>query len=287
LRDAEKKVPHSGTYGCKRETDSMTTATTPSTLPLPPELLTPLARLRDDLITAAGDDLVTLAVYGSAARGRWRAGQSDVNVLVVLRRVDAAALDAIAAPLRDAFRVVAADPLVVAADELPQSAAAFPSKFIEIQRYHVIVHGPDVLAALSFPRDATLRRIEQEFLNLELRLRRRYLAVREDRGLLTKMLRDAAVPLSVSLLALLETAGRGGAGEMPEKSRAAIFQRAAEVFNLDGQTLRRLNALRHAADDEEPPADAPALFAGLLGVLRRATALPAEVAKSAGAGGAA
>jgi predicted nucleotidyltransferase len=246
------------------------TTTAATSIPnLPPELQSPLPRLRDDLVTAVGDDLVALAVYGSAARGRWRVGKSDVNVLVVLKRVDAAALDAIAAPLREAFRAVAADPLVIAADELPQSAAAFPSKFMEIQRYHVMLHGSaDVLAGLNFPRDAVLRRIEQEFLNLELRLRRRYLEVREDRDLLTKMLRDAAVPLSVSLLALLETRGR--ADGMPDKTRAAIFQRAAEVFGLDAQALRRLNALRH---EETPATEAKALFAVTLGVLRRCATL--------------
>ena len=52
----------------------------------PAELQAPLNRLRDDLLSAAGDALIAMAVYGSAARGRWRAGKSDVNLLVLLRR---------------------------------------------------------------------------------------------------------------------------------------------------------------------------------------------------------
>jgi predicted nucleotidyltransferase len=236
---------------------------------LPTELQAPLSRLRDALVAAGDENLTALAVYGSVARGRWRAGKSDVNLLIVLRRASATDLDAIAPPLREAFRDIGVDPLILAADELPRAAAVFPSKFVEIQRYHILLHGTDVLAGLKFPRDAVLLRIEQEMQNLEMRLRRRYVAIRDDRQLLAAMLRDAAVPLSISLLALLEISGKD---DLPDKSRSAIFRRAAEAFNLDGGVLEQLNALRHDAVPDNPAA----LFDDLLPVLRRVAGLPAK-----------
>ena len=48
--------------------------------------------------------LAGLLVYGGLARGRYRPGKSDVNVVVVLREAGAAALAAIAPALRTAGR---------------------------------------------------------------------------------------------------------------------------------------------------------------------------------------
>jgi hypothetical protein len=60
-------------------------------------------RVVDDLLSAArtafGADLRSVIVYGSAAEGRLRAS-SDVNLLFVLRRFDAAAANAFREPFR-------------------------------------------------------------------------------------------------------------------------------------------------------------------------------------------
>ena len=60
------------------------------------------------------------------------------------------------------------------------------------------------------------------------------------------ILLDAARPLALALAALLRLAGRA----VPEADRSAtIFREAAEAFDLDGESLAALAALRR---DETP-----------------------------------
>ena len=49
-------------------------------------------RFAERLEGALGDDLVAAVLYGSAARGTYVKGRSDMNVLVVLRDASAEAL---------------------------------------------------------------------------------------------------------------------------------------------------------------------------------------------------
>src|SRR5260370_25984489 len=73
-------------------------------LGLPAEVSAALGRLREDLGRAAGGNLKGLLLYGGVARGRYRPGRSDINLVVLLADMSAAALQAIAPALRAAWR---------------------------------------------------------------------------------------------------------------------------------------------------------------------------------------
>src|SRR6185436_8015142 len=91
---------------------------------------TVLTELRDKLLTAAGDNLVSLVAYGSVARGRFDRESSDINVVVVLRNAGGAAILAVAPVLHDAYRASRVEPLVVARDEVARLAVTFPTKIL-------------------------------------------------------------------------------------------------------------------------------------------------------------
>jgi hypothetical protein len=57
----------------------------------PAAVVAALDRLKDELTLAAGQNLAGLILYGGLARGRYRPGKSDVNVIVLLH--DASACD--------------------------------------------------------------------------------------------------------------------------------------------------------------------------------------------------
>jgi hypothetical protein len=61
-------------------------------LAAPDEVRTALRRLCSDLSQAARDNLVAVILYGGLARGRYRPGSSDVNIVLVLRDTSEAAL---------------------------------------------------------------------------------------------------------------------------------------------------------------------------------------------------
>ena len=52
--------------------------------------------LKEELTRTLGDALVALAVYGSAARGAYREGESDVDIAIVLSKSTRERLEGIA-----------------------------------------------------------------------------------------------------------------------------------------------------------------------------------------------
>jgi hypothetical protein len=237
----------------------------------PPAVAAAVQRLRDDLARAAGKNLAGLVLYGGLARGRYRPGQSDINVVVLLHDASAGALAAITPALRAAWRAARVEPLLLTPAEVPASAAAFPTKFVDIAAHHIVLAGEDAFAGLEVPRDRLRLRIEQALRNLVLRLRRRYVAVGDDPAAQAAALADVARPLALELGALLRLAGK----EVPAEDRtAAVYEAAARAFELDRESLARLAELRSGAKAAE---DMSALYQHVLGAIARAADLAAHL----------
>jgi hypothetical protein len=229
----------------------------------PPAVAAALDRLKDELGRAAGTNLSGLILYGGLARGRYRPGKSDVNVVVLLRDASAAALAAIAPALRAARRAANVVPLILMSAEVGPAALVFPTKFLDIKDHHVVLSGEDPFATLMVPREQVSWRIVQEVRNLTLRLRHRFTAAMEDRDAQRMSLAAIARPLAIELAALLRLAGKPVPGD--DRS-AVIFQAAATAFDTDGEALAQLAGLRHG---EAPRAELPALIGRVLATLGR------------------
>jgi predicted nucleotidyltransferase len=236
-------------------------------LKAPPAVIAALEQLREELIEAAGDNLAGLSLYGGLARGRFRPGRSDINVAVVLRDTSAAALDRIAPALRKAWQKHRVEPFVLRAEELPQLADVFPTKLLDIQARHIVLAGEDLFHGLTVSREHIRLRVEQELRNLELRLRRRYLATADDLASQAAILAGAVRPLALQLGWLLQLAGK----PVPQEDRTeAIYRAAADHFQLDATTLTEVLALRFSdAAQSVRPADS-GLFGRFLHVVHEA-----------------
>jgi hypothetical protein len=232
-----------------------------------------LERLKVELTTTAGENLAGLILYGGLARGRFRPGKSDVNVVVLLRDASAGKLAVIAPALQSARRAAGVDPLLLTPAEVPGVAQAFPTKFLDIKHHHIVLAGTDPFAGLEVSREHARLRVEQELRNLILRLRRRYVTVGNDQRMLTQALMRIARPLALGLQGLLQVAGK----EAPDRS-AAIFEASAAAFGLEQEPLARLAELRQ---DSQAIGDVIALYQGVLAALARA-AEAAEQMKGAG-----
>jgi hypothetical protein len=237
----------------------------------PPAVTAMLRLFRDDLIRTAGTNLAGLLLYGGLARGRFRPGQSDVNVVVLLHDMSAPSLAAIAPVLRAAWRGAGVVPLLLTPAEVRQTADAFAPKFLDIQEHHLLLVGEDPFVDLEVRREPLRLRIEQELRNLLLRLRRRFVAIGDNPAELSAVLCNAARPLAIELASLLRLAGKPVHGE---DRTAAIFAVAAAAFDLDGGTLARLADLRA---EGKPLDDAPALYGKVLACVARAADWAAQM----------
>ena len=233
-------------------------------LNLAPEVRDALERLREDISVAAGENLAGLILYGGLARGRYRGGKSDVNVVVLLRNTAVESLTAIAPALRAAWRAVRVEPFILKLSEVQSMTDVFPTKLLDIQAHHIVLMGEDPFVGLEVKREHLRLRIEQELRNIALRMRRRYVSIFDDTASLAAALENVAVSLKVELGALLRLAGKE---EPAENTSAAVLDRAATAFDLDRDALLRVAAMRR---DDSLASDLPELYDRVLASINRA-----------------
>ena len=210
---------------------------------LPAEVKQSISAFVDSAKAAFGADLVSVVMYGSAAEGRMRA-TSDVNMLLILKRFDQAHADALREPLRLAHAAVQLNAMFLLETEVAMAMEAFAVKFADIVARHRILFGNDPFANVDLPRDALVRRLKQVLLNLQLRLRERYvlLSLREEKLFL--VIADAAGPLRSSAASLLHLEGQ------PALAPKEALERVVREMN-DSNLLTALHGVSAAREERQ------------------------------------
>jgi hypothetical protein len=231
-----------------------------------------VARLAGEL----GAHLHGVVAYGSAVGGEWRAGTSDVNLLVVLERVRAADLATVGRWAR-AVRALPLSPVVVARYELPALAASQPAALWDLRDRHIVLHGADPLAELALDAVALRAQLRFELRDKLARLRAGYLAQGASVGLALAAF-ASLLHLCRALLRLVDVT--------VEPRAVAVMAEAARRLSLDLRLLQTLHGWRNGAERPDP-ARLPATIEGLMLVYEQAAlwleALPtAKPAKATG-----
>src|SRR5947207_7432756 len=104
-----------------------------------------LSEFVEKMRTAAGENLISLVLYGSAAEGEFHPEYSDLNLLCVVRDTSFAALAKIADVVDWWRRKKHRPPLVLTAQELRDSADVFSIEFIDMKQRYRVLYGDDVL----------------------------------------------------------------------------------------------------------------------------------------------
>src|SRR5690349_2187848 len=98
---------------------SIATGSAVARLPAPAQAR--LVELKEGLERTLGEELSCLLVYGSAARGGYRDGQSDVDLMVVLEEASRQSLDAIPNALQIARYAARIEAMILTAAEIPRA----------------------------------------------------------------------------------------------------------------------------------------------------------------------
>jgi len=174
---------------------------------LPETVQDELRRFVETAQATWGEGLRAVVLYGSAAEGRLRA-TSDVNLLLVLRSFSREHADAIRDAYRTARATIRLGVMFIEEGELPVAMTAFAVKFDDILSRHRLLAGSDPFADLEVPREASIERLRQVLLNLQLRLRERYALVSLREEQLASVAAEYSGPLRSSAAALLRLEGQ-------------------------------------------------------------------------------
>jgi predicted nucleotidyltransferase len=205
-------------------------------------------RLRDlekALLQALGNDLVSLVVYGSTARGGYREGRSDVDLVIVVRDASRGSLQAIANVLQVARYSARIESMVLVEGEIAASTDVFPLLYDDIRRHHVVLHGADPFVDLTISDRHRRIRVEQELREARTRLRRAVIdgmGVKEAlAGAVTRKAKQIRSPL-YALFVL--------AGVACEDRTHLLLEKAGERWKID------TSKILHAAEAPEAAHDA-------------------------------
>ena len=125
---------------------------------------------------SAAENLASMILYGSAARGDYKEGHSDLNVLCVLRSVAARELARVTPVVhwwcKDQNEPA---PLFFTADELRSSADVFSIELLDMQDSRRVLYGPDAVAGIEVPMNLHRVQVEHDLRTLLLKLRQHFL----------------------------------------------------------------------------------------------------------------
>jgi hypothetical protein len=231
-----------------------------------------VSRLRQ----AAGDNLQSAILYGSAAGGEFHPEFSNVNLLCILRETSFTALGALAPAVAWWSRHKHPAPLVLTREELERSADVFAIELLDMQQRHRVLLGDDVLTGLQIPMSLHRAQVEYELREKLILLREHVLLAAGNQKrlweLLLRSLPSFATLFRHALIALGNPA--------PDSKRAAL-QALSVRIPFDVSAFLQLLDIRERKTDRKQ-FDVTDVFTRYLAAVQQVTAAVDTMLDSAG-----
>jgi hypothetical protein len=236
----------------------------------------------DDFVTrlreAAGSNLESVILFGSAAAGDFHPEFSNINLFCVIRDSSFAALQALAPAVKWWDAQKQPPPLFMTHDEIKRSVDVFTIELIDIQQHHRVLFGEDVVQGLSIP--ANLHGVQVEYeLREKLALLRQHLllASGSDSRLWELLLRSVSSFATLFRHALIVLGH-----DAPVGKREAV-QALSKQIGFDASGILQVLDVRERKSDRKKLAVAD-VFSRYLAALEQVAAAVDKMLDSANAG---
>jgi predicted nucleotidyltransferase len=199
------------------------------------------------LRAAAGENLTSVVLYGSAAEGEFHPEYSDVNLLCVVRDTSFASLNKIAGAVEWWRKKKHHPPLVITEKELKDTADVFSIEFLDMKQRHRILYGNDVLRDLNVPMHLHRSQLEYELREKLFLLRQHILlAGCNEKGLWEAMLNSLSSFTTLFRHASIEM------GDLDRRHSREAVQALASRLNFDASAFVQLMDIRaHKSDRKQ------------------------------------
>lgn len=202
-----------------------------------------VSRLRQ----AAGENLQSVVVYGSAATGEFHDDFSNVNLLCILRETSFTKLAALGPAVEWWSRKQRHAPLVLTREELERSTDVFSIELLDMQQRHRVLFGDDPLTGLSIPMHLHRAQLEYELREKLILLRQRLLLHAGNERRLWELLLG-----SLSAFAALFRHALIALGEVAPHSKREVLQALTARIQFDPSAFLQLLDIReHKADRKQ------------------------------------
>ena len=199
------------------------------------EIFLPLVR------EAFAENLLSVTLYGSAVKGRFVDGLSDVNTLIVLTAADPAALSEFGKRAVRTMKKNRVNPMILTEREYLRSADVFPMEYLDIQTSRKVIYGDDLTERLEITKDNLRHQVEEQLRGSVAALRRAMLGVKGKAAPMKRILRGWFGSQSALFRGLLRLSGVDELPADPTES-IALLGRTYSV-NVSGlESAARLRA---------------------------------------------
>jgi len=193
-----------------------------------------------DRVAGAGYSAV---LYGSAARGDFIPGRSDVNLMLVLDEVTTPTLRELGRAFALWRKSTPEPPLLISRTEWARASDAFPIEITDMRLSYQVLRGADPLQGAQVDTGDLRQALEREFRGKLLRLRQGYASYAPEPAALGRLGLESAATILVLLRGVLTVLGRPVPVDSTELSTAA-----AGAIGFEPEHL--LHVVQHRADRE-------------------------------------
>jgi hypothetical protein len=189
--------------------------------------------------TAAGENVLSVILYGSAADGEFHPEYSDINLLCVVRDASFASLATIS-PVAEWWRKKKHHaPLILTRQEVTASAGVFSIEFVDMKQRYRVLFGEDMLRELQVPLGSHLFQLRYELREKLMLLRQHVLLAGKKQGQLWEVMLHSLSSFTTLFRHVLLEFGEQGR----KHSREAVTELAARV-NFDASAFVELMDVR-------------------------------------------
>lgn len=187
-----------------------------------------------------GNDLQAVIMYGSAAKGTYVAGVSDVNLLLLTGEKHPEAIMKLGNQAKKAISKHRLSVQFLTTSEFQNSTDVFPMEYLDIQKSHILVWGSADLEALKIESTYLRHQVEERLRGSVHALRQALFASQGKAKLLSGVLKEWFGSQTALLRAVLRLAGTSSVPENPRELVDAI----GSTFEIDPSDLYPLLQLR-------------------------------------------
>jgi hypothetical protein len=198
-----------------------------------------LSGLVDDLRRDLGDNLLSVVLYGPAARDGSVEETSSLYLLVVVAGDSLPALEPAARTQRTWVKAGNHPLLFVTPRWIEGASDVFPVEFLDMMDHRRVLTGRDPLAEVAVSKANLRHQCEHELRSIVLRLRAAWLDVHDDARGLHELLTGSFGSVTAVTRGALRLAGH----EVPPRTED-LLDRAASRFGLDAGALHAAAALK-------------------------------------------
>ncbi|MBC8412987.1 hypothetical protein H8E50_04885 [bacterium] len=193
-----------------------------------------------DLIAKYASNIHSLYVTGTALNQDYNEKKSDINSIIVLKKMDLKFLEFLAPLGKKYKKQTVSAPLIMTPEYITTSLDVFPIEFLNFKLLHTAVYGENILENLQLTNNDLRHQCERELKVKLIWLRQGYLSSMGDRKALNEAFVSSItnyIPLFRGIIMLL--------GEEPPVRQADVISTLGKKTNTDTGIFERLLREKH------------------------------------------